>query len=144
EIQYAQGVDFDDSNASLGATSVQGAIDELADKRVSSDPGNLITIGNDGGAYFDSTIKPIRIVNMDYPIAIPDYTIILENGGSLNTITLPSPGTPTVGKIYIIRNNSGNNVNIEVNGTPPTPFTILTGNEALWVQTDGNNWYQIN
>ncbi|MCR9228907.1 MAG: hypothetical protein NXH90_15930, partial [Flavobacteriaceae bacterium] len=136
----ASGTDFDDTASTLGETTVQGAIDALAANRVSSDPGNVISSGADGGAFLNTTVKPITSVTTNTTPDNTNYTIILNPGPYTATgITLLTDTTFPIGKILILKNNSGGDVNVSGATTG-----FVADNQALWVQFDGNIWHQIN
>ncbi len=107
---------------------------------ISTDANNDISAGTDGALYLDSTIKPITTSANDVILTISDYTLILTSGGSFSTgVTLPNTATTPIGKILIIRNNSGGSVNI----VGASVASVSSGN-AVWVQNDGTTWQQIN
>jgi hypothetical protein len=92
----------------------------------------------------NTTTQPIDFTDTDRTLTNTNYTLILQSGGTFTSgVTLPDPAMTPFGKIFVIRNNSGGQVNI-VNPIPTSPFLPLNNNEAIWVQTDGNDWYQIN
>ncbi len=140
--QTAAEVSYDNTTSGLTATEAQAAIDELAANRVSSDIGNVISSGTDGGAFLNTTVKPITVVGNDITLTEAHYTIILDSTGNLASgFSIPAPGGVPTGKIYIIRNESGSTVTIS-DGT--NNLIDLANDSAFWVQTNGSNWFQIN
>ncbi len=133
-------LEIEDSNGTL-----QVALADINNQViVSTDSNNSITAGTDGGAYVDTTIKPINSTNSDITVNNTHYTIILTSGGLFTPgsgVTLPTGGTLPNGKIIIIRNNSGSTVDI----IGATAGSILDST-SLWVQYDGiaDVWQQIN
>ncbi|MEY8778881.1 hypothetical protein AB9K32_00515 [Allomuricauda sp. XS_ASV26] len=134
------------NNITTNQTNIaQNATDIAAITIVSSDAPNSITTGSDGGAYLNATVKPITVIGDNITLTDAHYTIILDNSGNLSSgFSIPAPTDVTTGKIFVIRNNSGGSVDVWVEPTSLPPFNILNDGEALWVQTDGSNWYQIN
>ncbi|MBO0342846.1 hypothetical protein, partial [Flagellimonas profundi] len=106
---------------------------------VSTDSENSITQGSDGGAYLNTTVKPITSVITDTTPDNSNYTIILNSGTYPTGVTLLTDGTLPIGKIIILRNNSGGAINI----SGSTAASIANG-QSLWVQFDGTIWQQIN
>uniref|UniRef100_UPI003D35B3CA hypothetical protein n=1 Tax=Eudoraea algarum TaxID=3417568 RepID=UPI003D35B3CA len=87
--------------------------------------------------------KSITAQTTDYTVLTSDYTIILNSGGSFTTgVTLPTPAAGNTGRIYVLRNNSGAGVAIAGAGTGG-PTTIPDAS-AVWVQSNGTSWLQIN
>ena len=111
---------------------------------VSADLPNSITAGTDGGAYLNATIKPINTTDVDVSLDETHYTIILESPSTSYTSGVTLPNTASVGRIYVVRNNSGVNVPITVNIPDTSPISQILDGTALWLQYDGTTWYQIN
>ncbi|MEC3965375.1 hypothetical protein VM932_07800, partial [Muricauda sp. SYSU M86414] len=110
---------------------------------------------NNVSTNFNTTAKPIIVTTDEsFDIDVSHYTIILNDTNPPSTdlnvdiVNLPAANDTSIdfGKIFIIKNNRQIDVNINIENSVTQPDFILNGgtNEALWIQTDGNNWYQIN
>ncbi|TAI46794.1 hypothetical protein [Flagellimonas allohymeniacidonis] len=123
--------DLSDLDDSAGVTANTTAI--------TANTTNITTNAN-AIAAIDVTVKPITSTGSDITLTNANYTVILNNSGSFSTgVTLPTAATAPLGKIFVIRNNSGGPVPI-VGATVPT----VSDASAVWVQNDGAIWQQIN
>ncbi|MBO6532830.1 MAG: hypothetical protein JJ885_12015 [Muricauda sp.] len=146
----ADGVNLDftdeDGNTNQINLATLVAAQETLTTIVQDAAAGTVTYTDEDGAdtVLNTTTQPIDFTNTDRTLTNTNYTLILQSGGTFTSgVTLPDPAMTPFGKIFVIRNNSGGQVNI-VNPIPTSPFPPLNNNEAIWVQTDGNDWYQIN
>ncbi|MBC7850716.1 MAG: hypothetical protein H7Y31_13325 [Chitinophagaceae bacterium] len=124
---------------------------------------------NNGNLYFDATnyrlgiaagttptstlqvggsvSLPITVKTGAYTAAASDYTIVVNNSGTV-TIALPAAAT-SAGRVYIIKKISGaaNDVIIDPNGSETidavTTRTITVQFDTWMIQSDGTSWYII-
>ncbi len=86
---------------------------------------------------------PIRTTSQNTTLGENDFTVVLKNANLV--ITLPNAST-CPGRIYAIKNISKGNC------TTKTRYICNRGsrmnqikrNKALWIQSDGTDWQQIN
>ncbi|WP_442266864.1 PA14 domain-containing protein [Tenacibaculum sp. ZS6-P6] len=105
-----------------------------------NDPQTGFNIANSTLQVSGSISKSIEIVTGNITLTEDHHTIIVNNNA---LITLP-PANTCNGRVYVIKNISGSTLNISnyLNQTNNNSTTI--GPINLWLQSDGNNWQQIN
>jgi hypothetical protein len=133
------------TDAELAALSVNDADADPANELntgISFDGTNLTITDAGGNQTIDisgANIKSITPVTGDINLNITHYTVLLNVGVYTNGVILPAPG-PNLGRIYVLRNNSG--IIIPITGASSTPS--IPNNSAVWLQSDGVIWQQIN
>ena len=113
--QVAADVAFDDSSASVGATTVQGAVEALAT----------------GG--YTSKIARITVSGpYTFPATGPKYVHFVVNADVTGTL----PSSPILGQHYVIKNSVSSSNTITVNSVPVIPGDIY---EIIY---DGTEWVE--
>ena len=113
--QVAADVAFDDSTASIGATTVQGAVEELVKDGYAS----KITRVTVSGPY-------------TFPPTGPKYVHFVVNADVTGTL----PSSPILGQHYVIKNSVSSSNTITVNSVPVSPGDIY---EIIY---DGTEWVE--
>ena len=89
-----------------------------------------------------------------YTILLTDYYLGVDCSGGAVELDLPVAATAGAGRVYIIKDESGdsaaNTITIDPDGTEQideagagTPATITAAHGSLTLITDGSNWFII-
>src|SRR5690606_204391 len=112
---------------------------------VSTDEDNQITVGSDGGAFYQKVNNIITTVG-DYTVAAEDETILIDATCNA-TITIPAAASDNEGRILAIRKMDSDygilTFSEEItlkNGDTFTQSNMVT---TFRIQSDGTNWYLI-
>ncbi|MCH2035304.1 MAG: PA14 domain-containing protein [Tenacibaculum sp.] len=97
-------------------------------------------IANSTFQVVGSVSKSILSVNSNITLTEDHYTIVVTAN---STITLPAANSCS-GRIYVIKNVSGNTITISNYLNESNTSSTSIGAINLWIQSDGTNWQQIN
>src|SRR5690606_18612445 len=112
---------------------------------VSTDAGNEITVGEDGGAFYKK-VNSIVSTDANYTVADGDETILIDATGG-KTITIP-PAADNKGRILTIRKTDHTygvlTFSQAINHSSGVTFNTTNMSGTITIQSDGTNWYMIN
>ncbi|TSC92837.1 MAG: hypothetical protein CEN89_419, partial [Candidatus Berkelbacteria bacterium Licking1014_7] len=88
---------------------------------------------------------------IDYTILASDYYIGVTSTAAARIITLPAAATAAIGKVYIIKDESGgaatNNITIDGNAAETidgAATKVINANYgSVQIITDGSNWFSF-
>jgi hypothetical protein len=127
--QEAEARTYDINNQSLGFINGRVGIDI-------ADPSSTLHIGG-------AIAAPIRSTRQNTTLDGTDFTLVLKVANLV--ISLPSASS-CPGRIYAIKNISkGNSTTRErYICNRGSRMNVIKKNKSLWIQSDGENWQQIN
>lgn len=88
----------------------------------------------------------IRTITANASLSNTDYTILVNASGGAVTVTLPTPASTNVGRIYIVKKIAGGlTYDVTVMGAieDGTSYNLYNDWTVVKVQTDGSKWYVI-
>ncbi len=133
--------------------------DASGDMAINAGNGQILKLQSGNGVVLSidpngTTSKAGQIVKrtataIDYLVKTFDYLIGVTSTAAIRTITLPTAANATVGKIYVIKDESGgaatNNIIIDGNGSETVDGAltqaITTNYGSMQLYTDGSNWF---
>ena len=112
---------------------------------VSADSGNEITVGSDGGAFYQA-VNTVRTISKNYSIVATDDTVLIDGASGDIAVTLPV-ASENNGRIIILRKMDGTGSIVTLseqvilaNGVTFTQFNVQG---TMRIQSNGTNWYKI-
>src|SRR5690554_3168557 len=113
---------------------------------VSTDDGNEIIVGSDGGAYYKA-VKGVVSVNANHTVDEDEDTVLIDGTSGDLSVTIPTAAPANSGRIIVLRkmDMTGSTVTLSesINGGPFT-FNQFNVQATITIQSDGTNWYLIN
>src|SRR5690554_4199757 len=113
---------------------------------VSTDDGNEIIVGSDGGAYYKA-VKGVVSVNANHTVDEDEDTVLIDGTSGDLSVTIPTAAPANSGRIIVLRkmDMTGSTVTLSesINGGPFT-FNQFNVQATITIQSDGTNSYLIN
>ncbi len=139
-------------NQSNGSTTVRSGFGgKTWSFRNSGNNANTLTIDYDtGNLTLTGGLKVKRTATAAaYTVLVTDYIVGVTSTSAARTITLPAAATATVGKTYIVKDESGaaatNNITVQGNAAEiiegSNTKVINTNYGVLRLYTDGTSWF---
>lgn len=109
----------------------------------------IFSVDSNGTTSTEGQIVKRTATAIDYSVKTFDYLIGVTSTAAVRTITLPTAANATVGKIYVIKDESGgaatHNIIIDGNGSETIDGAltqaITTNYGSVQLYTDGSNWF---
>src|SRR5690554_6418048 len=133
-----------EDDGSFTHTSVDGEVVTI--DIVSKDPGNEITVGTDGGAYYKKAINDLVSIDNNHTLADDVNTVIIDTAVNPVTITIPAAAAANDGRKIVLRKTNGGGQLVTISETVQDgamSFTQFNTQATITIQSDGTNWHRV-